>query len=314
MSTQRVTLDNPVFAGRLRTYGRRSEYERRPVAAPSRPKPISEVVSAQTPKSTPSQIAIEHPRTARQPFAPDRAEQQSPRVATPRSQSQIRFENQIQAPSRKVPTLLVGMAILLFICGAGVTLMQLRTNNHAVAQAQQAAGSADSTTGPDGPDEVKPDNMAAYTVPANQPRYLSIPKLSVHARVRRLGTTAQNELQAPVNVHDAGWYEESAKPGDAGGAILIDGHVHGPTQKGVFYDLKSIRPGDKIQIERGDGKQSSFRVVKLQAYKANQADMAAALTPIVPGKLGLNLITCAGQLDTSTNEYQERLIVFATAE
>ena len=58
----------------------------------------------------------------------------------------------------------------------------------------------------------------------------------------------------------------------------------------------------------------NFKVVKSQTYDADAVDMAAVLTPVVPGKLGLNLITCTGQLDETGHHYEERLVVFATAE
>jgi hypothetical protein len=39
--------------------------------------------------------------------------------------------------------------------------------------------------------------------------------------------------------------------------------------------------------------------------------MTAALSPINPHKPGLNLITCTGNVIAGTNEFSERIIVFA---
>lgn len=209
----------------------------------------------------------------------------------------------------------MGMALALFIGGAWVAVVQLQTNKHVAAQTQSTTEAAQndgngSSTAP--PAETKPD-LSSYAVSPTQPRILSIPKLSVKARVLSLGVKPNNELQTPNNIYDTGWYQNSAKPGDAGGAILIDGHVHGPTIPGVFANLKTLVAGDAIKLERGDGKTYNFKVVKVEAYPADKLDMAAALTSIVPGKLGLNLITCTGPFDASRTQYEQRLIVFAVA-
>jgi len=39
--------------------------------------------------------------------------------------------------------------------------------------------------------------------------------------------------------------------------------------------------------------------------------MKAALSPIDPTVSGLNLITCTGQLEKRTSEFNERVVVFA---
>ncbi len=160
------------------------------------------------------------------------------------------------------------------------------------------------------PSEDKPD-VNAYRTAANLPRVISIPKLDVTARVLRLGVNSQGALAAPASIYDTGWYEASSKPGEPG-AMLIDGHVHGPNKPGVFSELKNLKAGDEITVERGDGKVLSYKVVKTKTYPADSMDMmGAALTPVTPGKPGLNLITCTGEIDKSNNHYKDRLVVFA---
>jgi hypothetical protein len=39
--------------------------------------------------------------------------------------------------------------------------------------------------------------------------------------------------------------------------------------------------------------------------------MTAAITPIVPGTSGLNIISCYGKVIPGTNEFDQRIIVFA---
>lgn len=161
------------------------------------------------------------------------------------------------------------------------------------------------------PSTTKPAPSAfdSYTVAANVPRYIFIPKLSVQAIVRPLGLTADGQLATPNNVYDTGWYKKSSTPGQPG-AIVIDGHVSSWTTNGVFYGLKTLQPGDAIQIERGDGTTISYSVVKKQIYGYQQVDMSAVLSPVDASKPGLNLITCTGDVIKGSNNFTERIVIF----
>lgn len=143
------------------------------------------------------------------------------------------------------------------------------------------------------------------------PRELAIPSIGVNTRIVQLGTLKSGALAMPNNIFDAGWYSASAKPGEQG-AELIDGHVSGPTQHGVFYNIKMLKAGSKITVQRGDGQTFTYTVVTSKTYDANNVDLAAALTPITPGKPSLNLITRTGKLDASGTHFLQRVVVFAS--
>jgi sortase A len=155
--------------------------------------------------------------------------------------------------------------------------------------------------------------LNSYFVAPDQPKLLKISQLNVNARIRRMGIKANSQLEAPGNIYDAGWYEDSSKPGDGLGATLIDGHVSGPTKTGIFYNLKKLNPGNEINIIRGDGQQFTYVVADKKSYPIDKVDMAATLKSANPTKPGLNLITCSGKFDTKSQQYQERLVVFAVA-
>jgi sortase (surface protein transpeptidase) len=215
-----------------------------------------------------------------------------------------------QINTRKVYGIMAGA---IFALGAIVTVNQLKVTNDVHAQTTQNHPATHSNTQP--PDETAPKNnyRSYYSVPPTQPKFLDIEKISVSARVVRLGVDSYNQLEAPRNIYDTGWYENSSKPGDQGGAILLDGHVSGPTKHGVFYRLKELVPGDNISITRGDDQIFNFKVVKTKSFDDGNVDMASALVSAVPGKLGLNLMTCTGKFDSSSNQYKQRLIVYAVA-
>jgi LPXTG-site transpeptidase (sortase) family protein len=198
--------------------------------------------------------------------------------------------------------LLFALAIIVLVTGLIVARHQHNTNKTAEQAVRQD---------PNAPKTNKPTDQEFnnHQVPPDAPRYLFIPELSVRAMVKPLGLTAKNQIAAPTNVFDAGWYTGSAKPGQPG-AMLIDGHVSSWTTHGIFYNLKKLRAGDQLKIQRGDGATFTYRVVKSQIYDVDHVDMQAAPSPVTSGRPGLNLITCDGSVIKGTNEFNKRLVVF----
>jgi LPXTG-site transpeptidase (sortase) family protein len=206
----------------------------------------------------------------------------------------------------------MAMAAIVFLSGMSVAVWGYWTNRQVKAQARTISqnSTADDNAAVQ-EDEPSSQAYGSYAVDPSLPRYVKINKIGVNAMVARLGVNKNGELKAPGNVFNAGWYENSSKPGE-GGAVLLDGHVAGPTKHGVFYDIKKLEAGDMISIERGDGQVFNYKVVKSTVADANKLDMSEALLPIVAGKGGLNLITCTGSYSASSGEYNQRIIVFAT--
>lgn len=218
--------------------------------------------------------------------------------------------------ARKAATLLSNVLLIiaagLLLSGLSITCYDLATNvimnHHAAKLVYEANHNLNHIV----PSTLKPspNAFASYVVAPNLPRYIRIPKLSVQAIIRPLGLTATGQLATPDNVYDTGWYTKSSTPGQPG-AMVIDGHVSSWTTNGVFYGLKTLRTGDTIQVERGDGSIVSYSVVKEQVYDYQQVDMSALLSPVEAGKPGLNLITCTGDVIKGTNEFNERIVIFA---
>lgn len=208
---------------------------------------------------------------------------------------------------------ILSAAVFIFLAGLSVSVMGFRTNVQVEAQAkklsQQSQNSEDAGDHPDETD-LGPGAVSSYKVDPTAPRRINIPKIGVNARIKPLGTKTNNELKAPTSIYDAGWFDQSARLGERG-ATLIDGHVHGLTKPGVFYNLKKLSAGDKIEIERGDGKLFKYQVIRSQTYSRHSTDMQAAVASIDPALPGLNIITCTGTLEKKSNTYSERLLVQA---
>jgi LPXTG-site transpeptidase (sortase) family protein len=213
-------------------------------------------------------------------------------------------------PLHKRHVLLYASAFLVFIVGFGVSLQSVFVN-HKVEQ-QVLAYSTRNQDGDDVPSEAQPkqDQTISYTVAPQLPRILRIPSLGVSTRILQMGVDEDNQLKSPGGIFDAGWYTGSSLPGQQG-AMLIDGHVSGPTKHGVFYELKTLKQGDSIQLERGDGKQFNYEVRAVKTIAADQVDMAELLQSIDPSLPGLNLITCGGEYNPNTRSYASRTLVYS---
>ena len=214
--------------------------------------------------------------------------------------------------------LFYAMASLVFIVGIGVSIKVLMTNTTAEQQvlAVTTTRASDPASQNDNPvpSEEKPSahSVKSYAVSPDLPRLIRITRLGVEARVLSVDVDAKNEMKTPRSIYDAGWYMSSSKPGE-NGAMLINGHVSGPTQPGVFKKIKTLVAGDIITVENGAGKQFSYAVTRVNTVAVDKVDMTELLVSDNTAKPGLSLITCGGKFDPKTNHFEDRIIVHAVA-
>jgi sortase (surface protein transpeptidase) len=210
-----------------------------------------------------------------------------------------------------VPTLIV---LAIFMGGALLTY-RTQTGSRAADNTGVLGKTTDKENNSDtlSEDYISPEIISAYSVAPDLPRVIRIPRLQLAARIKRLGARSSGELMTPTNINDTGWYDGSVKPGE-NGTLLIDGHVAGPTKAGVFQRLKILKEGDTIEVERGDGKTFTYKVIKLESVDRNKFNMNAALASADPGKPGLNLVSFSGRYDVRTNQYEQQVIVYAVQQ
>ena len=158
------------------------------------------------------------------------------------------------------------------------------------------------------PDETKPV-INEYVVPADQPRNIIIDSIGVNGLIQKIGLNKDNSISVPSNINFAGWFIQSAKPGDEGLSIL-DGHVSGRYSDGVFKNLINVKVGDILQIEYGDKRIKKFEVVDSKTLP--EKDSAPFLLKKRDDiKSQLNLITCGGLFNKSSQTFNDRIIVVA---
>lgn len=153
---------------------------------------------------------------------------------------------------------------------------------------------------------------ANYSVPPHNPKHLLIPKLNVTTNIYPVGITKEKAIDAPDTAWGVGWYQEGTLPGSGSGAALIDGHVNDAfNTPGVFYEISKLTGGDNITIIRGDDSELRYEVVSVSEEPLRDINMNKVLSSIEASKEGLNLITCGGKYDRTTNTYSDRIVVFA---
>jgi sortase (surface protein transpeptidase) len=142
----------------------------------------------------------------------------------------------------------------------------------------------------------------------NPPVHLSIPSIGVSEPLLRLGVNSDGTVQVPAPEKAAypGWFAPGPAPGQAGSAVVL-GHVdslHGPA---VFYQLRLLRAGDRVDIRLRDGSLVAFSVEDVATY--SHADFPAARVYRSGGRPALTLVTCGGAYDPQTG-YQANVVVY----
>ena len=138
-----------------------------------------------------------------------------------------------------------------------------------------------------------------------------IPAVGTESELLTLGLRGDGSLEVPPTHPGApaSWYNASPTPGERGPAVLL-GHVNatdgGP---GVFAGLRSLAPGDIIEVTRQDGTTAVFAVERGEQY-AKDAFPTAAVYGNTPGA-ELRLITCDGY-DPATGLFDDNYVVYAT--
>jgi sortase (surface protein transpeptidase) len=144
------------------------------------------------------------------------------------------------------------------------------------------------------------------------PIALQVDSVGVDAPIE-LGNVTDGVMQDPSGPWVVSWYEPLGKVGE-GGNVVMAGHVDywnvGPA---VFWDVRDLPEGDVIRVVGEDGKNYEYAVQWTQSYMADQLTPEVIQNDIVgdTGQETLTLITCGGEFNPDTGEYNQRWVVRA---
>jgi sortase (surface protein transpeptidase) len=205
-----------------------------------------------------------------------------------------------RAPRRG--TVIIGVALI--VAGITVLIRPLAGGGTLVGGALEIPASA-GTAAPRPASAPTAAPMAPST-----PVRIEIPVLHVSAPIISLGLSADGAVQVPplANHNLAGWYDHSVTPGQDGSSVIL-GHVDSFTGISVFFYIKTLRPGNEIEVIRADGSTAVFTVDGVQ-----KVVKATFPTSVIYGNVSypsLRLITCGGPFDSATRQYLDNIVVYA---
>ncbi|MEU8775034.1 class F sortase [Streptomyces sp. NPDC048606] len=143
------------------------------------------------------------------------------------------------------------------------------------------------------------------------PDRVEIPDISVDAPLDTVGLDSRGVMREPdfAKPQDAAWYEEGPTPGEPGAAAIV-GHMDTPqAPKAVFFDLRKLTKGEKIEVHRTDGTTAVFAVDEVDTFKKD-AFPTDRVYGDTHGAAELRLITCGGNL-TADRHWDANVVVFA---
>src|SRR6201989_3604659 len=143
-----------------------------------------------------------------------------------------------------------------------------------------------------------------YDQPA-LPVRLQIPAIAVSTPLVKLGRLPDGSLEVPKDWNTAGWYDQGPRPGQPGPEVIL-GHVDSTSGPAVFYQLRTLRPGDIVRVGLADGRTLTFRVQRLQRYPKDEFPTKAVYFPTLNREL--RLITCGGDFDYARHSYVDNIV------
>ena len=162
------------------------------------------------------------------------------------------------------------------------------------------------------PSEKQPskDDIDKYQVQKEEPRYLDIKRLNIHARALISEVDTNGILAVPDNIYDVNWYSGSSEPGH-NGYIIFSGIHSSNDKKGVFADLDSLEQGDEITVENGSGEKFTYQVKEVNIISdQNDSDtVLAKMQTRLDDKETLSLVT----VKTNNNNQQFESLVMLRA-
>lgn len=229
--------------------------------------------------------------------------------------------------TRRAHVLLGSIAALLIVVGATALVIAFRAQREAPRPPPDAAGSygrvptsstssspfppPTGSSAPSAPPTQGPETHGPV-LPGARPTQLRIPAIGVHESLIELGLDRNRQIEVPpLSEHSQpGWYRNSPAPGQLGPSIIL-GHVdsarYGPA---VFFKLGALRKGDTVDITRADHVVAVFRIDAVAQYPKNEFPSLTVYGNT--DHAALRLITCGGSFDSSSGNYRDNIIAFAS--
>ena len=202
---------------------------------------------------------------------------------------------------------LLALTALLLLVGTACLVAGLQEHRHPlagpvrqhpVAAVRAATATVPTTTVP-----------APAAVARSVPVAVRIPALGLAVWLTQLGLNPNGTVVVPTSVQVPGWFSPGPSPGQIGSAVIL-GHVDSYKGPGVFFQLRTLQPGNQIDVNLADGVVATFKVTSVVQYQKT-----AFPDQQVYGSNGsseLQLVTCGGAFDSQTGHYLSNIVVYSS--
>jgi Sortase domain len=173
--------------------------------------------------------------------------------------------------------------------------------------------------------QAKARNIGAIpTAPASphvvadivSPNRIEIPKIHAVAPIVPVGTTADRELEIPLNPKRVGWWKYGAKPGATKGTAILAGHINYAGVTGPMATIGKLNPGDAVFVfgtQNADRRHEvRFVVTGVRTYHKTHLPYNQIFDQKSIGRIAI--VTCGGPFDASTGNYLDNIVVFAVPD
>jgi len=159
---------------------------------------------------------------------------------------------------------------------------------------------------------ARPSTRPAAPV-VTEPVRLRIPRLKVDAAVQPVSVLPEGDLDVPADPDIVGWWSGSARAGGSSGSTVIDGHVDTARDgRGAFFELRTLAPGDRVELRGRDGRWLSYTVTGRRQYDKDRLPVTEVFGPSATHRVVL--VTCGGRFDSGTRHYRDNVVVYAAAD
>ncbi|SCL41754.1 Sortase family protein [Micromonospora pallida] len=158
---------------------------------------------------------------------------------------------------------------------------------------------------------LRPPPRKFPVLAASPPVELEIQALDLRAPVHHVGLAADGTIGVPdaKRAQEAAWYDQGPTPGQYGPAVIV-GHVDTTNGPAVFHDLKRLRAGDRIEVDRADRSVAVFEVNAVERFGKERLPVDEVFGDF--SRPNLRLITCGGRWVGGATGYADNVVVFAS--
>ncbi len=205
---------------------------------------------------------------------------------------------------------------VLKVLGGAVGMVAIGTRS---ALTQEGTPESTPTIQSNQPDEI-PTTGALRPGPVGQqppesvvstaiPMAIMVEAASIDAEIETLNIV-NGKMEDPTGPWVVSWYQQSAALGEIGN-VMLAGHVDywgvGPS---VFYNVRDLVEGDRIDLTGEHGEGFSYDVVWNETFALEELVSGTMADIVAPSDDQIvTLFTCGGEFDYINGEYLSRTVV-----